>query len=164
MANKRQYTTVAITIIKITWSASSKNKSGKQKGTGFKFRATIFELLMTLKKCGFGPSEDGSLGARLSLPKVIWTPKKAQQVNRMNKQAYSYRNLLFLLRSGIEPGTFGYSDIAMTTTPSAHIDIALKAKIRENSRAKNVSQISLWPSTVTLLVGNSWRRILTDVK
>ncbi len=29
-------------------------------------------------------------------------------------------NLIFLPRSGIEPGTSGYSDIAMTTTPSAH--------------------------------------------
>ncbi len=31
-----------------------------------------------------------------------------------------HRNLIFLPRSGIEPGTSGNSDIAMTTTPSAH--------------------------------------------
>ncbi len=31
-----------------------------------------------------------------------------------------HRNLIFLPCSGIEPGTSGYSDIAMTTTPSAH--------------------------------------------
>ncbi len=38
--------------------------------------------------CGFGPSEDGSPG-RGYPSKGIWTPKKAQQMNRMNKQAYS---------------------------------------------------------------------------
>ncbi len=34
------------------------------------------------KKCGFGPSEDGS-------PRRGYPPKKAQQMNRLNKQAYS---------------------------------------------------------------------------
>ena len=50
--------------------------------------------------------------------------KGSERRRRLNKwTAWTnkriHRNLLFLPRSGIEPGTSGNSDIAMTTTPSA---------------------------------------------
>ncbi len=40
-----------------------------------------------------------------------------------------HRNLLFLPRSGIEPGASGNSDIAMTTTPSARTAFMPKLKL-----------------------------------
>ena len=60
------------------------------------------------------------------LAKARLSPRKGSERRRkLNKwtawtNKRSHRNLLFLPRSGIEPGTSGNSDIAKTTTPSAH--------------------------------------------
>ena len=79
----------------------------------------VFWIYFHMQKCGCGPSEDGSPrrgcllhGRYERLRKLdkwtVWTNKHIR------------RNLLFLPRSGSEPWTSGNSDIAMTTTPSAH--------------------------------------------
>ncbi len=59
-------------------------------------------------------------------PKRIWTLKKAQQMNRISKEG---RKLLFLPCSGIEPGTSGNSDIAMTPTPHYWVTKSTSQKI-----------------------------------
>ena len=53
------------------------------------------------------------------LAKARLSPERDLKARQTNKQAYSYEPP-FLPRSGIEPGTSGNSDIAMTITPLAH--------------------------------------------
>ncbi len=66
---------------------------------------------------GFGLSEDGS-PRRGYPPKGIRTPKEAQQMNRMNKQAYSYIGTSFSCRArGSNPGPHTFKSIFVGNNP-----------------------------------------------
>ena len=79
----------------------------------------VFWIYFHMQKCGCGPSEDGSPRRGCLLH------GRYERLRKLNKwtvwtNKHIRRNLLFLPRSGSEPWTSGNSDIAMTTTPSAH--------------------------------------------
>ncbi len=59
----------------------------------------------------------------------------------MNKQASIHRNLLFLPRSGIEPGTSGNSDIAMTISAW----LLLKSKMPALARMRDIKSKAFHP-------------------
>ncbi len=75
----------------------------------------IFSRL--LSACGFGPSEDGS--PRRGYPPIwIGTPKKESSTNEPHEQTSVFIGTSFSCRA--RGSNSGNSDIAMTTTPSAH--------------------------------------------
>ena len=100
-----------------------------------KLRAIMLQFNLP-KKCDVGPSEDGS-------PRRGYPPERDLNTEEGSTNKHIHRNRLFLPRLGFEPGNSGNSDIAMTTTPSAHGLFPRKIPLRFFSTTKMRVQMEI---------------------